>query len=133
MMEALLWQDECARHGVDASAEHTPFFLADKDEKPLQRHLNAIVPVSFACVGDRITASVYPKIRSDINAHFEKYRSSDALFSEEAFAALDVLLRPHLDAWATVRRRFGRVTVFHLRRQMLRRLPRTVFSTARYA
>ena len=111
MMEALLWQDECARHGVDASAEHTPFFLADKDENPLQRHLNAIVPVSFACVGERIAASAFPKIRSGINAHFEKYRSSDALFSEEAFAALDVLLRPHLDAWgyrpSAFRSRYG--------------------------
>lgn len=99
MTAALLWQDECARHGTDASAVHTPFFLADKDDTPLVRRLNAVVPVSFACVGERVIASAYRSIRSDMTAFFEKYRSSDALFSGDAFSALDGIMRPHLAAW----------------------------------
>ena len=97
--EALLWLDECTRHGVDASAAECSLVMADKDETPLKRHLNAIVPVSFACVGERMIVSAYPSVRSAIDAHFEKYRSPDALFSAEAFAALDRALRPHLAAW----------------------------------
>jgi hypothetical protein len=97
--ETLLWQDECARHGVDASAAECSLVMADKDETPLKRHLNAIVPVSFACVGERMIVSAYPSVRSVIDAHFEKYRSHDALFSEDAFSALDRALRPRLAAW----------------------------------
>lgn len=94
----LLWQDECARHGAAATAEDR-FVLADKDEAPLARHLNVVVPVSLACVGDRVIASVCPSVRSDMLPFFEKYRSCDTLFSDEAFAELDSLLRPHLAAW----------------------------------
>lgn len=94
----LLWQDECMRHGVDPTASDG-FALADKDESPLARHLNVIVPVSFACVGDCVVASAYPGIRSDTAAFFEKYRSADALFSDEAFTELDRVLRPQLAAW----------------------------------
>ena len=94
----LLWQDECARHGVDPSAAGR-FVFAEKDEAPLVRHLNAVVPVSFACVGERVIASAYPRIRSDIAAFTEKYCSYDTLFSDEALAELDSLLRPHLAAW----------------------------------
>lgn len=97
--KALLWQDECARHGADAAAFQCGFVLADKDESPRMRHLNAIVPVSFACVGDAVIASVYPSICSDLTRYFEKYRSSDALFSDAAFAELDRRLRPHLAEW----------------------------------
>ena len=95
----LLWLDECARHGVDASDADRSFVFADKDEGPLRRHLNVIVPVSFACVGDRILLSAYPSVRSEAEAVFEKYRSADALFSAESFSALDAALRPYLSAW----------------------------------
>jgi len=95
-----LWLDECARHGADAaSMTDGGILLADKEEAPLSRHLNIIVPVSFACVGDAVIASAYPSARSVMTAHFEKYRSADALFSDAAFAALDTALRPYLAAW----------------------------------
>lgn len=97
--EALFLRDECERHGVDAAAVRGDFVLADKDETPLARHLNVIVPVSFACVGDAVAASAYPRIRSDITEHFKKYRSSDALFSDDAFVELDRILRPYLAEW----------------------------------
>lgn len=97
--QVLLWQDECARHGVNASAAEESFVFADKDEAPLKRHLNAVVPVSFSCVGEHMLVSAYPSVRSVILAHFEKYRSRDALFAEDAFASLDSALRPHLAAW----------------------------------
>ena len=97
--EALLWLDECTRHGVGASAAEESFVFADKDEAPLKRHLNAIVPASFSCVGERVLVSAYPSVRSLLCAHCVKYRSYVALFSEDAFAALDRALRPHLAAW----------------------------------
>ena len=90
----LLWLDECARHGVNASAAENSFVYTDKDESPLSRHLNAIVPVSFACVGERIVVSAYPSVRSVICPVIEKYRSDMALFSPEAFSSLDAALRP---------------------------------------
>ena len=92
----LLWLDECARHGVKAPAAEEMFVYTDKDESPLSRHLNAIVPVSFACVGERIVVSVYPSIRSLVCPVIEKYRSEMALFSPEAFSSLDAALRPYL-------------------------------------
>ena len=97
--EAFLWLDECTRHGVDASAAESSLVIADKDEAPLKRHVNAIVPASFSCVGERVLVSAYPSVRSLLCAHCEKYRSPDAMFSAEAFAALDRALRPHLAAW----------------------------------
>lgn len=97
--ERLLWLDECERHGADPALAADGFLIADKDEVPLARHLNVIVPVSFACVGAMTVMSVYPSIRSVILPHFEKYRSHNALFSEEAFASLDRALRPYLSGW----------------------------------
>ncbi len=97
--EALLFSDECMRHGVDPTAVKNAFVFADKDESPRMRHLNAIVPVSFACVGDAVIASAYPSMRSIVLPHFEKYRSADTLFSENAFVSLDCMLRPYLTEW----------------------------------
>ena len=98
--ETLLWQDECMRHGLHAPEEADGgVLLTDKDEAPLARHLNVIVPVSFACVGEAVIASAYPSVRSVTAAFFEKYRSADTLFSDAAFAALDAALRPYLASW----------------------------------
>ncbi len=97
--EALLFIDECARHSADPAASDGGFVLACKDESPRTRHLNVIVPVSFACVGDRVIASAYPSIRSDVAPLFEKYRLADTLFSDDTFAALDGILRPYLAEW----------------------------------
>lgn len=88
-----LWLDECARHNAAADGG---FVFTCKDESPLSRHLNAIVPVSYACVGEKVVVSVYPSARSCVSAFFEKYCSADALFSDAAFADLDGILRPYL-------------------------------------
>lgn len=97
--EALLFLDECARHGLDPALADDGFVFACKDESPRTRHLNVIVPVSFACVGDAVIASAYPSVRSALMPHFEKYCSPDALFSEDSFSDLDRVLRPYLSAW----------------------------------
>ena len=94
----LLWQDECARHRADADACGALVY-ADKDEAPLRRHLNAVSPMSFACVGARVVVSCYPSVRSVILPHMEKYCFVNTLFSDEAFASLDRALRPYLAAW----------------------------------
>lgn len=96
--EDLLWQDECARHGTDA-APAAGISLGDKEEGVLRRHLNVIVPVSFACVGDAVTAASYPTVRSITAAHLRKYCSPEALFSDASFASLDTALRPYLASW----------------------------------
>lgn len=95
----LLWLDECARHGVGMSDAERAFVYADKDEAPLTRHLNVIVPVSYACVGEKILISAYPSVRSEIEAFIKKNCSCEMLFSAEAFSALDAMLRPYLSGW----------------------------------
>ncbi len=101
------WLTECLRHGADPTVSDGTFLVCPKDETARERHLNAIVPVSFACVGERIVASAYPSNCSLVRAHFEKYCSPDMLFSEEAFSALDTALRPHLAAWGYKPAMFG--------------------------
>lgn len=94
-----LWQAECVRHGAEPAAAERDLVICEKGEIALKRHLNVIVPVAFACVGERIVASSYQSVRSVLDAHLEKYRSVDALLSAEAFSALDGALRPYLGEW----------------------------------
>ena len=96
-MTALL-ADYCTRHGVtESDFDRAGIALGKKDTAPLERGLNAVVPVSFAECGDYCAASCFPCLYDAVSAHLHRYR--DALFSEDALTALHELLIPHLRAW----------------------------------
>lgn len=111
-MNAALFDDYCSRHGVAvchnvAETDFDPagIALSQKDDTPLARGLNVIVPVSFAETGGYCTASCYGVLTDEVSAHLHKYREN--LFSDAALEALDRLLRPHLDAWGYEPSRFA--------------------------
>ena len=80
MNTAALLSDECARHGVDAAQfPSAEMVFADKDTRTLARHLNAIVPVSFAAVGEDRMLSCYPCLRAPLEMLLAGV-TADALF-----------------------------------------------------
>lgn len=94
-----LFLDECARHGVEAArfpSSETVF--AAKDTRALARHLNAIVPVSFAAVGEDRMLSCYPCLRAPLETLLAGV-GADALFSVGVLGDVDALLRPYLAEW----------------------------------
>ena len=99
MNTAALLSDECARHGVDAAQfPSAEMVFADKDTRTLARHLNAIVPVSFAAVGEDRMLSCYPCLRAPLEMLLAGV-TADALFSAEVLGEVDALLRPYLAEW----------------------------------
>lgn len=99
--------DECARHGVahiPARTVHGPgekyrAFVGKRDDTALTRRLNVIVPLSFSLTEGVLAASCYAGVEDVLHRHFARYPTEDALFSDEAFAALNCAMEPYLSAW----------------------------------
>lgn len=94
--EQALISDLLRQHHIE-DGEMGTLFLGQKDTRPLDRRLNVIAPVSFACVSGRIIGSAYPELCEPVFSHLETYRENP--LGEESLAALDRLLRPYLAGW----------------------------------
>jgi len=90
--------DVCRHHRVTLTEDgRDGVLIGQKDDAPLQRRLNAIIPVSFACIDGVRVASGYPAVSHALNAHMTEYR--DTLFSDRSLTSLHRALIPYLTEW----------------------------------
>ena len=97
--ELRLLSDERARHHTADLCADADIAIGEKDARALERRLNVIVPLSFSLVSGKRTASCFVQVRDVLDVHFSNFYTEEALFSEQAFRALDAAMQPYLDTW----------------------------------
>lgn len=99
LTDSILLSEYCLRHGIssDDMVQGSNIVLKPKDSQPLARHLNVIVPASFAETDGFCAASCYPEVYDAFSAHLHTFRQD--LCSDAALSALHSILTPYLLKW----------------------------------